>query len=201
MYDLCVTSGRSAGERHRLVPLPPGLRLLAVRHRRLHADAEPELPGAVRGHRHRPGPHHLGRQGQPGRLQNVPQGGHYWGHSEHSVRWARQAVGQPSEYLWRMLGRKVILKISTLSLSVRLFFLSFSVSPPFLSVFFYLPYLSFYMPLKNNITKIIGKKYSSGGTYKMLCITHPPHFNYIVMSSLRDMSASTRHTGATSRYM
>jgi COP9 signalosome complex subunit 5 len=41
-------AGEAAGERRGLVPLPPRLRLLAVRHRREHADEQPAVPGPVR---------------------------------------------------------------------------------------------------------------------------------------------------------
>lgn len=69
-----LSPGRQTRERDRLVPQPPGLRLLALRHRCLHTDAQPELPGAVCGDRHRPRQNHLGREGVLGRFQDVSQG-------------------------------------------------------------------------------------------------------------------------------
>lgn len=44
-----------------MVPLPPWLRLLALRHRLRDADDKPEVPGAVAGHRCGPSPHHVCR--------------------------------------------------------------------------------------------------------------------------------------------
>jgi hypothetical protein len=41
------------------------LRLLAVRYRRVDADAQPELPGPIRGHCGGPREDHLSWQGQP----------------------------------------------------------------------------------------------------------------------------------------
>lgn len=49
--SVCRPSGRSAGERHWLVSQSPWLRMLAVRHRRQHSDAQPAVSGAVRGRR------------------------------------------------------------------------------------------------------------------------------------------------------
>ena len=40
--------GWSPRERHRLVPLASGVRLLVVWHRREHADEQPEVPGPLR---------------------------------------------------------------------------------------------------------------------------------------------------------
>ena len=45
--NVASNAGREDGERHRLVPLAPRLRLLALRHRRLHADAQPKLSGEL----------------------------------------------------------------------------------------------------------------------------------------------------------
>jgi len=59
----CVQVGRLS-ERHRMVPLPPRVWVLAVGHRRGHSDAEPEVPRALPGRRHRPHADSLCRKGK-----------------------------------------------------------------------------------------------------------------------------------------
>lgn len=79
-YSLCnvnltdLLKGWTAGKCHRLVPQPSGLRLLAVRNRRQHTDAEPELPRAVRGHCDRSRAHDFCREGLSRGFPNIPKG-------------------------------------------------------------------------------------------------------------------------------
>jgi len=69
-----VERGRAPGERLRVVPLPPRLRLLALRDRRQHAAGAATVPGPLRGHRRGPGQDGCGRQGRDRGLPHLPQG-------------------------------------------------------------------------------------------------------------------------------
>ena len=61
MKDNCCAERVTAREPRRLVPLAPRLRLLALRHRRQHADEQPAGPGPLARHRRGSAAHHVRR--------------------------------------------------------------------------------------------------------------------------------------------